>query len=261
MKILLREYNGKRYVWETAKYNNYAFYVNGEQQHECNIVSVINDNRKNYIQCSCCGQTFRKGDRRFQLHKENAKNPTTCLSCPHMAAEKAVVVGKKYTIKPDWSCIEKLEREVRLVCTHTGWFSYDDISSSKAISGCKKRQCETATEIEIEDFFTRYRGAFDDIITIDRLIDEGYNARVGDRYDAKCEFIIEDDYTIGAVINNIGIVDGFFVWFDGDRYDLYYSKRYNELFIDCGQYEVWRPGFIDNETQNKIKKEIAKLYN
>ena len=49
MKILLREYNSEDYVWVTAKHNGEYFVVDGEIIEEYRIVSVINDNRKNYI--------------------------------------------------------------------------------------------------------------------------------------------------------------------------------------------------------------------
>ena len=114
MKILLRMYDDAEYVWKTAKYRNGHFYVNGNLCGESNIVSVINDNRKKYIQCSSCGKIFRKNDPKFEIHKQNAENPSTCLDCPHLYINTGRTTKQKFVINPDGSQVEKIEREVFL---------------------------------------------------------------------------------------------------------------------------------------------------
>ena len=84
MKILLRNHNGEQYVWKTAKYEGNYFRVDGANISPTNIVSVINDNRKNYIKCSSCGKVFRKGDPKFDKHKRESATPAACLGCMYL---------------------------------------------------------------------------------------------------------------------------------------------------------------------------------
>lgn len=260
MKILLRKWNDEHYVWKTAKYNNNHFYVNGNEVNEVEIVSIVNDNRKKYFQCSCCGQVFRKGDPRFETHKENALKPSACFDCPHLSVHRLSHKVPKYVMAPDGTYREKVEYAVTLECSKTGVWSYDSIDSDSAIESCKKRQCYNATEVEIQDFFTDYPGVFDDIITVDALLDNGYdvNLRVG-----SITHTITDEwsYTIEAYINKLGIVDHFVIYYGDGKYDVYYSKRYHKLFCYCGGYAEWSIYNMDEKTETEIKEEIARLYN
>ena len=260
MKILLREYNRAPYVWVTAKYNENQFVVNGERIHNCRIVSVINDNRKNYIQCSCCGQTFKRGSRKFQIHKENAKKSQTCLNCPSLKTENERIIASKYTMDENGNATQILERSVRLVCGRYGYWEHPLINSEDAVCYCKKRQCENATEVEIVDFFTEYPGAFDDIITVDKLLDMNIPITLKSNRGTEWEFAVEDEYTIGVYVNRLGIVDHFFVWFNEECYIVYYSKKYNEIYWDCGTYMPFYLEEMDDTTREEIKEEIAKLY-
>jgi hypothetical protein len=261
MKILLREYDYKYYVWETAKYNNGKFYVNGRVQNENNIVSIMNDNRKNYVQCSCCGQVFRKGDKRFQQHKENAIKPETCFGCRHLYIGDSYINKSKFVCNPDGTFTEKLEKTVELQCDTVGLWNNYSINSEKAISGCKKRQCATAMELEIVDFFTQYPGAFDDIITIDSVLDEGYVASIGRGDGSSYDIVIEDDYRLGVFINSLGIVDCFYLWYEGDKHWFNYSKKYDELFMDNRDgYEPLKINGLPIELKDHIKNLIRKFY-
>lgn len=262
MKILLREHCGEQYVWKTAKYNNGYFHVYGEPINQTSIVSIINDNRKNYTQCSCCGQVFRRGDNRFQAHKENAIKPETCFDCSHMVVDNEITKKAKFEMDAFGNFTRKLEQDVYLTCSKSGIWSYDSITSNSAIHRCKKRQCADAEEIEISDFFIKNPGVFDDIITIDSLLDNGYDVSINDRYAADSEDIeYDEEYTIGVIFNRLGIVDKFYVYYEGDRYYIYYSKRYDELFTSKSEgYAIWNVLGMPTEMRNEIKAKIVKLY-
>lgn len=262
MKILLRNYGEEQYVWQTAKYNYGDFYVDGEKEPQYNVVSIVNDNRKKYIQCSSCGKVFRRDDPRFKEHKRNAIKPETCFNCPHMSVEDTTYLARKFTTNPDGTFTQTEERSANLTCSCTGLWSYYSINHSRSIEGCKKRQCGKATEVEIVDFFTNHPGVFDDIITIDKILDAGYNVNLPKRHEATYDIICGDLYTIGVVINTIGIVDRFVVWFEGDKHHVYYSKRYNELFCSGANHKYidWFPMEMFDETREEIKNAIAKLY-
>ena len=260
MKILLREYNGIPYVWMTAKYDEDHFIINGERVEETRIVSIMNDNRKNYIRCSCCGKVFKKGSHKFQIHKENASSPQTCLNCPALKGENERVVASKYTMDEDGNARQILERSVRLVCGRYGYWSHSDINSDEAIECCRKRQCANATEMEITDFFTEYPGAFDEIITSDNLLDIGCHFTLKPNGGREVNFVSEEDYAISAYANRYGIIDRFYIWYEGEDYSVWYSKKYHELYWDCGNYEVFYLEEMDESTREEIKNHIAKLY-
>lgn len=262
MKILLRYHNEGQYVWKRAKYNQDNFYVDGEREPQSNIVSIINDNRKKYIQCSSCGQVFRRGDPRFEEHKAKASSPETCFKCKHMSVDDAIFVGRKFIANPDGSFTEKAERTVNLTCSNSGLWSYDSINSNRAIHNCKRRQCGTAKETEIYDFFISRPGVFDDLITIDKLMDDGHNVTLRNGVDSTYEIAYDDDYTVVAVINSIGIVDRFIVWYDGDKHIVYYSKKYDELFRSnpASKYVVWEHPDVPDDRRTVIKEKIANLY-
>lgn len=264
MKILLRDWMDEQYVWKTAKYNRGSFYVDGEAVRQTNIVSIINDNRKNYIQCSCCGQVFKKGDEKFLIHKANAVKPETCFGCVNMIVDNDYPIKDIFVAKTDGTFVRKTEQSVRLTCSRSGMWSYDSIDSEDAIRRCKKRQCADATQATISDFFTQHPGVFDDIITIDTLLDNGYDVHINDRYTLSYEDVIfEEEYIIGVAINKLGIVDRWYVWVDGDRYIFFYSKKYDELYCENGPrcYEVWNNRYVGPEMRTEIKAIIKSLYN
>ena len=262
MKILLREHSNTQYVWKTAKYHNNSFHVGNIPIPQHQVVSIMNDNRKKYIHCSCCGEVFRKGDRRFEIHKENAIKPETCFSCPHLAHDNPTTIQKKYKINEDGAFDVIYKQRVGLVCTKCSMWSSYDINSERAIQKCSKRQCANATEVEIDDFFTQYPGAFDDIITIDRLLDDGYDVGPSRRGNAEYDLIYNEEYEyyIGACINQIGIVDCFFVWYKGCIDYVYYSKKYDELFQCEGDYLKWDVIDMSADVRSQIKQEIAQFY-
>jgi hypothetical protein len=257
MKILLRNYGEERYVWKTAKYGEGGFTVDGNAQPIQNVVSILNDNRKNYFKCSCCGKVFRKGSDKFEEHKRNAIKPKTCLDCNRLCVGNEYITESKYIINPDGTFTKKTESKVSLQCSASGLWSYDYIDSAAAIRRCNKRQCAGATEKEIKDIFIEYPGVFDDIITVDALLDDGLDIKLP--AGVETDFQINSSEDIYAIVNKIGIIKSFVVYIDGDYYDVYYSKKYDKLFGE--DYKVWHPTFIDEEQYETIKADIAILYN
>lgn len=262
MKILLRSFCNDQYVWKTAKYNKGHFIVDGVNILYKNIVSIISDNRKKYVRCSSCGQIFKRGDAAFHTHTENAAKPETCFDCPNLIVDETRIHKRKLVKNEHGDYVEKLERNVELKCSaYNGW-SYAYIDSATCISRCPKRKCGDAIAEEVTDFFTEHPGVFDDIITIDQISSKGFElSMAGMNNEVDFELDYTDDFNIGVVINRLGIVDRFYVWFDGESHDVYYSKKYDELYcISNGQYEQYWPYFMEEELRTEIKSRIANLY-
>lgn len=260
MQILIRNYKDDVYVWKTAKYHSGSFVVENEPMKMSNVVAIVNDNRKNYIQCSCCGKVFRRGDRRFEEHKAKAKTVEVCFDCPNVCVEGIATGKRKFIQNADGTYTEKRDTTVRLTCSSVGLWTYPDVNSEKAKNSCKRRMCDTATEKEIDDFFTRNPSVFDDVITVDRLIEDGYNVCVRN-YDTDISIAYEEDYTIYAIINRLGIVDRFEVWVDGESSIVFYSKKYGKLFYDHhGEYREFYSYYLGENGTEELKTHIAKLY-
>lgn len=261
MKVLLRKYGSNVYVWRKAKYNRGKFIVHDCEQTWTNVVAVINDNRKNYVQCSSCGQTFKRDDPKFEEHKAKAISPETCFECDQMYVEDNTTTKSKFFIRPDGTIGEKVENIIYAKCTLGRTWLYPDIRSDDAICSCAKRKCANATTNEIKDFFTDYPGAFDDIITIDRLLDAGHDVGLSENGENSYDIVWTDDYEIGVIINKIGIVDRFYVWFRGDKHEIYYSRRYNKLFTSSyNNYVEWTHVELSTKIEEEIKAKIREFY-
>lgn len=260
MKILLREYKDQQYVWVTAKYDGYKFIVDGRKQYETNIVSVINDNRKNYVKCSSCGKMFPKNGKKFAKHKEEARTINPCLTCTRMIAQTRQNSTTKYVINDDGTFTKKTEETVDLFCNGRFW-STPKCNSEEAIINCNLRQCETAKGEEIHDTFTDLPGIFDDIITVDKILDNGYE-QINWQDNCVAEYSINSSIGLRAYVNRLGIVDKFYI----DTYDyggyVWYSKKYDEFFTYSGSdtYTVWVPKGLNEEDKLGVKAYIRKLY-
>lgn len=260
MKILLRKHNGIPYVWTTAKYHGNNFYVDGEVMMETNIVSIINDNRKNYVRCSSCGKIFPRNGKKFRKHQELASTTHPGMSCRKRRANEIGEIGTKYIPNGDGTFRERYERNVTLYCRWSSFSSYD-LDSSTILDMCEKRRCGYAKPIEIVDTFTQYPGLFDDIITVDSLLDHGIDDMI--HHDIfETIYQIKGDITIFVYVNRLGIVDRFVVDGYGGYYTLWYSSKYGKLFTEFGddQYEEWKySDYHDNDVQF-ITDSIKALY-
>ena len=259
MKILLRRYKDMNYVWETAKYDGHDFYVNDDKITESNIVSIINDNRKNYVLCSSCGKMFPKNGQKFKKHKAEAKTINPCLNCPKLRARELSPKKRRFIFKKDGTCVERQDGAVELLCYYGMWNSFP-IDSNEALETCKFRKCTNAYQVEITDIFTKYPGVFDDIITIDTILDNGYKRILySDRHETS--YVIDDNYMIVAYVNNLGIVDKFTVETEWYYWTLWYSKKYSKLFEcdDEGNYMDWEPDISETKIK-EITNCIEKLY-
>ena len=259
MKVLLRNYYGMEYVWQTATYNGKHFEVDGERLSESNIVSILNDNRKNYIMCSSCGKLFPKNGKMFEKHRKESSGINPCLKCHKLRAREEGNCDVKYTIGKDGTYTKKTKVKVDLICHYSTWNSFY-IDSANARETCKFRQCENAQAMEIQDIFTKYPGLFDDIITVDKILDNGYVQRsnVGERCDV---YVLSEEPRVSAEVNGLGIVNRFLVRHDlGFNYAVYYSKKYDMFFDGSDErYEDFEADFDDEYTE-EIKNCIRKLY-
>ena len=259
MKILLRNYNGDSYVWKTAKYDGERFLVNGERFSEAQIVSIINDNRKNYAICSSCGKIFPKRGVQWLKHKELASSIEPCMNCRKLRVQEVGDCNRKIVKNDDGTYTEKTNRVVNVYC-HYSSFTDLDLHSPDLMSRCKFRQCGDAHQQEVFDTFIQYPGIFDDIITVDRILDNGY-LEMETFSSNSMSYYLNSDLGIRAFVNKLGIVDQFTIENFLDYANVWYSKRYSKLFTsnEYDKYIVWE-SHLGEDTTKQITEYIANLY-
>lgn len=255
MKILLRHYEDEVYVWKQAKYYRNSFYVEGDPIDQTEIVTVLNDNRKNYVICSSCGTIFPINGKKFKKHQQESEGVKACMKCKKLGFNTCTSHVNTYTDNGDGTFTQKSVSKVQLVCTNGLWNHYD-ITSAKAIANCNKRRCGEAQPIPIRDIFTERPGVFDDIITVDKILENGYESiPYKDRHTT--EYLISSEAEVHAVVNSIGIVDRFIIGSISDCGEVVcYSKKYNELYSAGGF--VYSP--YNGEYRDAALECIAKLY-
>ena len=154
-----------------------------------------------------------------------------------------------------------VKNSVKLSCKNS--WDYYDINSQGARDVCRWKQCATSEMEAIEDVFTKYPCVFDDMITVDKVLDNGFTKR--EKYDIRNEvyYKLKARNNITAVVNKLNIVDKFVIDYRSRQYNVMYSKKYNKLFtMSNGKYivcdSIW---CIPDTTFENIKAKIASLYN
>ena len=265
MQILIRKINDQTMVWAKAKYvAKHTFMVNidGEDQkiYLSNVISIYNDNRSKYLYCSGCGEIIRNAQDDIEKHLDKRTSTEVCLSCRDMKVRDTITIKKAYKIE-NGKCIASTIQEGVPCCGRTGW--YRNILQENGKSDCKYRYCTNERLRRIEDVFTEYSVPFDDLITVDKVIEYGYRDRRSgayyDTYELKARNTI-----IVYVSKDTNIVTHFDLHYRDDIFSFMYSKKYNKIFIFDGnsysdESEMTRYG-VPSSTIENVKEKIAGLY-
>lgn len=263
MKVLLRNYMGEQYVWKKAEMKNDVQFTleDGGTVNQANIVSISRDNRKKFVKCPACGRIVRNTPEAINEHKLRASTSATCFGCPYMKEIESKQLSTKYTLQEDGRYAANIKKSVRLVCRSS--YRYYDINSQEARDCCRFTRCATAEMQNIEDIFTKYPGVFDDIITVDKVLDNGFTDRREYTRDNVVYYKLKARNNITAVVNKLNIIDYFVIDYRSNRYSVVYSKKYNKFFYSSSDVyrECLRPCSIPTSTFENIKAKIASLYN
>lgn len=263
MKVLLRSYKGEQYVWKKAEMKNtFQFTLeDGRDVNQTQIVSISRDNRKRFVMCSACGQILRNEPNVIKEHMERASTSATCLGCADLRESCIEQLSAKYILQEDGSYIANTKKSVKLSCGYR--YGYIDIDSQDARNTCRYRSCATAEMRSINDFFTKYPGVFDDMITVDKILDNGFTERINYPSRGLVEYKLKGKNNITAVVNRLNIVDYFEISYRNYTIDVVYSKKYEMMFsISSGMYREFNwSQCIPDKTLKSIKEKIASLYN
>lgn len=269
MRILLRKHDNKFYVWHDATYVNGQYYLTKNDEvmdkvYQTNILAVDDNDRGNYVKCNHCGATIKNDPESIEAHFAEQEAKRNCLSCDdmrHYGDEKDVAV--QYTKNEDGTYHFTKECNTKLGCGYSSYYSYRDIDTEAAKDGCKYFQCRKRGVSQIDDVFIKYPGIFNKQITIDWLVKNGFaNKRyLGGNWNEWSVDLGLRGNTLHAIVNELGIVDHFWILHRYDRFTAFYSEKYDKLFFDDGgKYVDEMPYNLSQAKYNNVKKIIAKLY-
>ena len=259
MDILVRRFDNESYVWKKAKFVNGQIMADGTQIYENNIVSIRNDERKKYVYCDTCGTYFKKGSKKIEEHKEGYKDSRMCFECRYMRQNYTDIRSQKFELLDNGKYRVKAKSEASLRCGR----SSSDINSEKARERCIYNRCKDANMYDARGFFLDKPGAFDHIITVDKVLEAGYKSAWHDSYSGSTYYTLKGRIIIEAIVNKLNIVEGFRVNYKRQQYMVYYSKKYNKLYSNNygDSYREWTPSGMLSDTKQYIFTKIAELYN
>lgn len=264
MRVLLRSCpNGDQYVWKKAEMKDARTFAleDGTCVYQAGIVSISRDNRKKFVKCSSCGAIVRNTPEAIKEHTDRASTSASCFGCQYMREGDGKQLSAKYTLQEDGSYVVNTKKSTRLYCRAS--FRFYDINSPEAREVCRFKGCATAEMRPIEDVFTKYPGLFDDIITVDRILENGFTEKIEYKHRGVTYYKLKGRNHITAIVNKLNIVDRFVICYRSQSFDVVYSKKYNKLFlIDGSWYKEYNSSeSIPDKTIKSIKEKIASLYN
>ena len=259
MKLLIKD-SDKNLVWREAEYKGRCFCSTVSQYTYGNndIYAIKDDNRNKLVICSACGAKVLNTPSAINAHRNMVHKSDKCFDCRNLRHQDEKVLSTKYVLNEDGTYSETTKRNVRLFCRLSGWNSYD-INSDEAKQRCRYAACENANFNGIEDFWTKYPDAFNEFVTVDRIIDTGYQSmgkyRDYIKYELKCVA------TLYAIVNNQGICTEFQLGYRRNKYTIRYSKKYDKVWIaEYGDFSELSMLELSEKTEKSIMEKLRTLY-
>lgn len=260
MQILLRQHEGKYYVWKEAKLTKDGYVINSEERsiNPIAILDVKANEEENYAVCVGCGAVIKNNPGSIEAHFAEREAQKNCLTCSNKIESSIHDRQITYIKNEDGSYSAMSTYKTSLSCRN-GYFSINNPSQETLMRNCIYYRCRRYGVKENHSIFTKYPHPFETQITVDTLLAkkcnyEGYNCGFFE-YDLKLRG------TLFACVNELGVVDHFRATWRNCYYSVYYSDKYDKLFfVDCGNYTEKLPWSITVEKANKIKEKIVALY-
>ena len=263
MEILLKTYDGKKYVWKEATWDGESYLVEDETgftsgYYTTDILAIRNDDRIGYVVCKNCGQLIKNDPESIEQHYASEEAKKDCLNCPYVR-DYDRVSDKTVTRTPNGDGTYRVSQSynTKLGCSY-GYYTVD-INKESVKNNCIHYSCRHYGMKSINDVFVNYPEPFVQQITVDALIAKKYPL---EQYrEGHFEYDMKSRGTLKACVNDSGIVDHFLVIKNGYRYTLYYSDKYNMLFGARGRnYDINRPDWMSDDRRECIANKISKLY-
>ena len=260
MEVLLRKYGDEYYVWKEALYQQKKFFFAGTNItiEQINILSIRNDNRKDFVECAQCGELIHNNPESIEAHFAAQEAKRDCFNCSSLRTSNKSVISTQYEKGEAGNYIVTETSAVVLACGES-YYNRPNIDSNGAKNICRFTKCRRAGVSAISDVFVKYPDMFDKQATVDALNEknstyEGYEWGFF-VYDLKCHDAVK------AYVNPLGIIEHFTISFRSHRMTAFYSARYDKLFFnDCREYSEDAPCDISDNRYNQAQAKISALY-
>ena len=260
MRVLLREYGNKFYVWEdNVKFENEKYVMpNGGTMHKTSILAIDTKENLDYVICQNCGKSIPNNQTAIEAHFAEMEMQKNCLKCNSLREYSPTNKQTEYTKDEHGLYKANAQYNVRLRCMNS-YLDIDEMGDAMVHNACKYYKCRVRGVRKINDIFVNFPGVFETQITVDTLVNQKYQFDRFDfgyfRYDLKCR------NTLKACVNKLGIVDHFELKYRYQIYHLYYSKKYNKLFFgNNGNYNSGIPYGVSESKWEQVTERIASLY-
>jgi hypothetical protein len=256
-RVLLRS----DYRWHNACWDekNNELTVYGRPVSQVNILSIENDPRIKYVRCKMCDTVFKNTKKAIEEHAQLAKSSKSCLTCKSLCFSDETNNKESFTKNDDGTYTRTKKCICQLTCGYT--YGHPQIDSDKARERCRYRNCSLTTIEPVENFFTKYPGAFDDMATVDAL--DMNKWQIYSKYSETVYFKLKGRYNITVSTNGLGIINVFTCDYRSNSYEIVYSKKYDKIFeLYCGEYsEITETSSKFSETYyNELMKIMRNIY-
>lgn len=264
MKILLRKWNDKYYVWKDAIWRKGVFYVTEKEYGELevypvSILAIKDDSRKNHVVCANCGELIENTPAAIEKHFSDMEAKRDCFKCNSLSKNVVKSSSASFTKNEDGTYNVTENFDAVLKCRQS-YYNSPSIDSEAAKKICIFHRCRKNGVTEINDVFIQYPDLFDKQVAVDVLIAKKFtcdgNVNNYFEYDLKCR------NTVKACVNKLGIIDHFVIKCRGYRYNTYYSAKYDQLFFSSNgrDYTTDMPYNMTENKYTQAKAKISALY-
>ena len=258
LRVLLRS----DYMWHEAHWDDKStlFSVNGQDIYPTGIVSIENDPRTKYVQCTQCNSFIRNTKKAIEAHAKLASSSKACLTCGCLSISSMTQINKSFTKNDDGTYTMNRKDVCSLTCSNS--YKHPQIDKSSARESCRYKRCSVDTIGPIDSFFLKYPGAFDDMATVDAIDMNKWQIRYK-HSDNSVEFKLKGRYNIYIRTTSLGIIDRFEVDYRNNCYTLAYSKKYDKIFVfkwsDYCELTMDNSDF-SKQYYNELVKNIRNIY-
>lgn len=258
MKILLRKWDDKYYVWKDATWEKGRFYIDGVYVLQIAILAIKDDNRKKYVRCQYCGEFIKDDPESIERHFAEQEAKKDCLKCSHMRVGTQMNRQTILTSNGNGTYRYTQTSDVILNCTTN--YPSQDIHKVDPQRYCAYYRCRNRGVKQINDIFTRLPNPFEKQITVDLLKKKGFE------YDGFVNGYFEYDLklrgTLKACVNELGIVDHFVIKYRYTRCTVFYADNYDQLMYvdDDNNYTEDISELISPSKHDAVKAKIYALY-
>lgn len=254
MRILLRNYDDKPYVWKDAEYKDEQYFLDGKRIYETEIAAV-DGIKTDHVVCKTCGEVILNTPEAIEAHYAKRERERDCASCERLQFSRNEPMPKRKLVDIGNGTFQVTEEFTSKLFCKDGWRTRE-MTDQYTLQRCSYMQCRANGVRQFNDIFHKYPGVFDTTVTVDALLAKKfkYNGTQGSYF----VYDMRSRGTIKALVNKLGIVECFQVSSNGAKVRYYYSEKYDKLFyasnvIYIEGYPCWFREAKFDEAHDKIK--------